>query len=48
MIIAVLPKNFLSFRQFIGRTGRVGNKGVYRMIVFDSAAKNLEGDAFMI
>ena len=40
LIIATLPKYYLQYRQYIGRTGRIGNKGEYCVILHDKDAKN--------
>jgi hypothetical protein len=38
VMIIELPKFFLQFRQFIGRTCRIGNKGSYQVILYDKDA----------
>ncbi len=43
LIVGQLPKSFLQFNQFLGRTGRIGNKAQYSIIVHDNDAKNEDG-----
>ncbi len=35
VLISLLPQYFLQFRQFLGRTGRIGNKGSYSIYICD-------------
>ena len=44
MIITSMPDYYLQLQQFIGRTGRVGNKGSYSMVLYDKDARNIEAD----
>ena len=47
LLIAKMPKSFLQFRQYLGRTGRVGNKGQYSVILHDPEAKNVDGTVYL-
>ena len=40
VMICSMPSYFLQFRQFIGRTGRIGNKGTYGVYILDKKSKN--------
>ena len=35
LLIAKLPSSYLQFKQFLGRTGRIGNKAQYSVILHD-------------
>ena len=35
LVIEKLPSGFLSFKQFLGRTGRIGNKAQYSVVIYD-------------
>jgi hypothetical protein len=48
VIIASLPQYFLQFKQFIGRTCRIGNKGRYKVILFDKTARNQVGSVYLL
>jgi hypothetical protein len=43
----MLPNSFLQYRQFIGRTGRVGQKGQYAVILHDISSKNQDGTIYL-
>ncbi len=47
-MITELPRYFLQFRQFIGRTCRIGNKGSYQVVLLDKDAKNCDGEAYLV
>ncbi len=47
LIVAKLPSSFLQFKQFLGRTGRIGNKSQYSVLLHDSDAKNEEGSSYL-
>ena len=47
LIVAKLPSSFLQFKQFLGRTGRMGNKSQYCVILHDADAKNEEGQTYL-
>ena len=46
-MICSMPSYFLQFRQFIGRTGRIGNKGTYGVYILDKKSKNQDPAVFL-
>jgi hypothetical protein len=47
LLVSELPSTFLQYRQILGCTGRIGNKGQYSVIIFDREAKNAQGDVYV-
>ena len=47
LLIAKLPSSYLQFKQFLGRTGRIGNKAQYSIILFDQDAQNDDGLSYL-
>jgi superfamily II DNA/RNA helicase len=47
LILAKLPPTFLQYRQYLGRTGRIQNKGQYSVILHDGDAKNVDGAIYV-
>ncbi len=47
MIIATLPRYYLEYKQFVGRTGRIGNKGQYAVVLLDKKAFNYDGETYL-
>ena len=47
MIVGKLPSSFLQYRQFLGRTGRIGNKGQYAVVLHDPSSKNFDGKIYL-
>lgn len=47
LIVGVLPSSYLELQQFIGRTGRIGNKGQYRIVIQDKSAINTESQLYI-
>ena len=45
--IATLPTAYLQYKQFLGRTSRVGNKGQYSVILNDKDSKNADGRIYL-
>ena len=46
-MICLMPSYSLQFRQFIGRTGRIGNKGTYGVYILDKKSKNQDPAVFL-
>ena len=47
LIISKLPSSYLQFKQFLGRTGRMGNKAQYCVILHDADARNEDGQTYL-
>ena len=47
VVIATLPTAYLQYKQFLGRTARVGNKGQYCVIHNDKDSKNADGRIYL-
>ena len=47
VVIATLPTAYLQYKQFLGRTARVGNKGQYSVILHDKDSKNADGRIYL-
>jgi hypothetical protein len=47
LIVGKLPFSFLQYKQFLGRTGRIGNKSQYSVLLHDTEAKNEEGTSYL-
>jgi hypothetical protein len=47
VVIATLPTAYLQYKQFLGRTARVGNKGQYSVILNDKDSKNADGRIYL-
>lgn len=47
LIVACLPQRFLQYSQFLGRTGRLGNKGQYSVVLFDKAVPHSDGSFYL-
>ena len=47
LIVGMLPSTYLQYRQYLGRTGRIGNRGQYSVILFDKEARNAEGAVYL-
>ena len=47
LLVAKLPSSYLQFKQFLGRTGRIGNKSQYSVILLDQDAQNEDGQSYL-
>ena len=47
VVVTCIPKSSLHFKQYLGRTARMGNKGQYQVVLYDKEAKKQDGPAYL-
>lgn len=47
VVVGSLPAHYLQFRQFIGRTGRIGNRGSYSVVLYDKEARLMTPESYL-
>jgi hypothetical protein len=47
LLLGILPSSYLAYHQALGRTGRIGNKGQYSVILYDVKANNRSGELYL-